>query len=48
MKKINEILSKIPQRWRWVIIPLFLLASYGAIKLIEYTQVKWEQNQEQK
>ena len=45
---MRNLLNKIHSKWRWVIVPLFLLASYGAIKFIEYTQIKWEQNQQQK
>ena len=45
---MKKLFNKIPPQWRWVIVPLFIIASYGAIKFIEYTQVKWEQNQEQK
>ena len=45
---MKKLFNKIPPQWLWVIVPLFIITSYGAIKFIEYTQIKWEQNQQQK
>lgn len=45
-KSIEKYTTKVPSKWRWVLIPLFLLAAFGLLKLIEYSQTKWESNQE--